>query len=74
MTTVAILTTGIALAALIIGLWRDLKSDIKELRGEIKDVRGEMASIRAELHAIDVRLARLEGFMARELNGDGPRT
>ena len=51
---VALIGVGVALAALVIGAWRDLKGDISKLRDEMHGMRGDM-------HTLGERVARIEG-------------
>ena len=56
--TLAILAVGVALAGLMLTLFRDLKGDIRELRqdlGELRRDHGERLAAQGE------RLARIEG-------------
>lgn len=53
---IAIATTGISLAGLMIGLVTWLRSDIKAIRGELDGLRKETAELRE-------RMAHLEGLL-----------
>ncbi len=71
----AVIGTGVALAALIMsqlsGLKRELRGEIadlrSEMRGEIADLRsemrGEIAELRREVNSLGNRVARLEGVI-----------
>ena len=49
----------VALAALIVGLFGWLRTDVADVKADVKDLRAGMAELRE-------RMARLEGTMAGE--------
>ena len=65
---VSILSSGVALAALIITVWTVLHNDLNGLRGDVRedltalrsDVREDLASLRADLRGLDDRLRAVE--------------
>ena len=71
----AVLGTGVALAALILTQNANLRRDMDTLRREMTaridrleaDVRGDIASIRGEMRDLHGRVARIEGVLV------GPR-
>ena len=62
--TIAIISTGIALAALMIGLFSWLRADIRKLDARVTrlevELRDRMATLEAELRE---RMAKLEGLL-----------
>ena len=58
--TYTVLGTGIALAALNIGLFAWLRSDVREQGKQILDVRERMHHLETELRE---RMAKLEGLL-----------
>lgn len=65
---VGILSSGVALAALIITVWTVLHNDLNGLRGDVRedltalrsDVREDIAALRADLRGLDDRLRAVE--------------
>ena len=61
-----IITTGLALAGLVLYLFRWLRQDMRDVRQEIQSVRQEVQSVRQDLRETEARLnARIDAVNAR---------
>ena len=67
--TLAVLAVGVALAGLMLTLFRDLKGDLRELR---RETRQELAELRREVVAQGERLSRIEGAVLGPWRPDPP--
>ncbi len=60
-----VLATLLTGAGVLVGVWRMLE-------GMRRDVNGRLDSLAGEVRDVDRRLARLEGWLARDLGGPAP--
>ena len=61
---IAVLTVGVALAGLMIGLFAWLRQDIKELRHGMGDLRERMARVEGNVARLEGNVARLDSRLA----------
>ena len=64
---IAALSVGVALAALMLALWRNLSARMDRLdarqAADIRDVRADVQALTARVNDLDRRLARMEGVI-----------
>ena len=56
--TLAVLAVGVALAGLMLALFRDLKGDVRDLR---RETRQDLGTLRQDLAALAAKVSRIEG-------------